>query len=662
MSPDNPLEASTDVARPEPVPSPKNLMQAVERSRNHLLSRQYPEGYWVAELESNATMVAEYVFFLWFMGLHNDPAPREKSKNYLLKHQQADGGWSLYYGGPSDISVTIEAYIALKMTGVAMAAPEMVKARQCIAAKGGVRSARVFTKIFLAMLGQTTWEFVPAMPVEIILLPNWFYFNIYEMSSWSRGTVVPLTLIYSQQPVWPLPPNHSVPELFTEADRDLAVRSPQPGLNWGNVFLTLDKVLKFVGRSPWKPLRRIAIRRALQWTLDHQEPEGDFSGIQPAMLNSLLALKVLGYENDSSAVIKGLEAIDRFIIDRGDHLVFQACVSPLWDTALALNALMDAGLPENDPAVVKAAEWMLKKQVTRPGDWTIKNPHTPPGGWAFEFYNESYPDTDDTAEILMALHRIPFADPAWKEKECRRALTWLLSMQSQNGGWGAFDQDNDHRLFNLIPFADHGAMLDAPTVDVTGRVLWLMGRLHTDRNHPQVQKALKFIRGEQEADGCWFGRWGVNYIYGTWLVLCGLQSMNEDMSQPYIRKAVDWMKAHQNEDGGWGETCESYRNPQLRGQGTSTASQSAWALMALMETGETHSPEAQRGVEFLIRTQLDDGSWHEDHFTGTGFPGHFYIKYHMYAQFFPLMALARYRYYVEHGHVPPRRQSGKARS
>jgi len=473
---------------------------------------------------------------------------------------------------------------------------------------------------------------------------------------------VPLTLIYSQQPGWPLPPNHSVPELFTEADRDLAVRSPQPGLNWGNVFLTLDKVLKFVGRSPWKPLRRIAIRRALQWTLDHQEPEGDFSGIQPAMLNSLLALKVLGYENDSSAVVKGLEAIDRFIIDRGDHLVFQACVSPLWDTALALNALMDAGLPENDPAVVKAAEWMLKKQVTRPGDWTIKNPHTPPGGWAFEFYNESYPDTDDTAEILMALHRIPFADPAWKEKECRRALTWLLSMQSQNGGWGAFDQDNDHRLFNLIPFADHGAMLDAPTVDVTGRVLWLMGRLHTDRNHPQVQKALKFIRGEQEADGCWFGRWGVNYIYGTWLVLCGLQSMNEDMSQPYIRKAVDWMKAHQNEDGGWGETCESYRNPQLRGQGTSTASQSAWALMALMETGETHSPEAQRGVEFLIRTQLDDGSWHEDHFTGTGFPGHFYIKYHMYAQFFPLMALARYRYYVEHGHVPPRRQSGKARS
>ncbi len=657
MPPDNPPKASTDVARPEPVPSPKNLMQAVERSRNHLLSRQYPEGYWVAELESNATMVAEYVFFLWFMGLHNDPAPRQKSKNYLLKHQQADGGWSLYYGGPSDISVTVEAYIALKMTGVPMSAPEMVKARQCIAAKGGVRSARVFTKIFLAMLGQTTWEFVPAMPVEVILLPNWFYFNIYEMSSWSRGTVVPLTLIYSQQPVWPLPPNHSVPELFTEADRDLAVRSPKPGFNWGNAFLTLDKVLKFVGRSPWKPLRKIAIRRALQWTLDHQEPEGDFCGIQPAMLNSLLALKVLGYENDSSAVVKGLEAIDRFIIDRGDHLVFQACVSPLWDTALALNALMDAGLPENDPAVVKAAEWMLKKQVTRPGDWTIKNSHTPPGGWAFEFYNESYPDTDDTAEILMALHRIPFADPAWKEKECRRALTWLLSMQSQNGGWGAFDQDNDHRLFNLIPFADHGAMLDAPTVDVTGRVLWLMGRLHTDRNHPQVQKALKFIRGEQEADGCWFGRWGVNYIYGTWLVLCGLQSMNEDMSQPYIRKAVDWMKAHQNEDGGWGETCESYRNPQLRGQGTSTASQTAWALMALMATGEAHSPEAQRGVEFLIRTQLDDGSWHEDHFTGTGFPGHFYIKYHMYAQFFPLMALARYRYHVEHGHVPPRRST-----
>ena len=646
-----------DTATPEPVPPPKKLTLAVERSRDHLLSRQYLEGYWVDELESNATMVAEYVFFLWFMGLHNDPAPREKSKNYLLKHQQADGGWSLYYGGPSDISVTVEAYIALKMTGLPMDAPEMVQARQCIEAKGGVRSARVFTKIFLAMMGQTSWEFVPAMPVEVILLPNWFYFNIYEMSSWSRGTVVPLTLIYSQQPVWPLPPNHSVPELFTEADPDLSVRSPQPGLNWGNAFLTIDKILKFVGRSPWKPLRRIAMRRALQWILDHQEPEGDFSGIQPAMLNSLLALKVLGYENNSSEVSKGLEAIDRFIIDRGDHLVFQACVSPLWDTALALNALMDAGIPEEDPALMKAAEWMLKKQVTRPGDWTIKNPNTPPGGWAFEFYNERYPDTDDTAEILMALHRIPFADPAWKEKECQRALTWLLSMQSQNGGWGAFDMDNDHDLFNQIPFADHGAMLDPPTVDVTGRVLWLMGRLHTDRNHPQIQKALKFIRAEQEADGCWFGRWGVNYIYGTWLVLCGLQSVGEDMDQPYLRKAVDWMKAHQNEDGGWGETCASYLNPKLRGQGTSTASQTAWAVMALVEAGEAHSPEAQRGVDFLIRTQQDDGSWHEDHFTGTGFPGHFFIKYHLYSQFFPLMALARYRHHLEHGHLPPRRSA-----
>ncbi|MCZ6512328.1 MAG: squalene--hopene cyclase [Nitrospinae bacterium] len=618
------------------------LDRAIDRTKAYLLSLQHPDGYWVAELESNATMVAEYVFFMHFMGIWN-PRRVEQSRNTLLKTQQDDGGWPLFYGAPSDISTTVECYAALRMAGVSPKAKEMVRARKCIAQRGGVRNSRVFTKIFLAMLGQSSWADIPAMPVEIILLPKSFYFNIYEMSCWSRGTVVPLTIVAAHQPVWPLKPEQAVPEIFTEADRDLSVQSKKKGLNWPNFFLFVDKVLKFLGKSPIKPFRGWALKRALQWTLDHQEPEGDFGGIQPAMINSMLALKLMGYENDDPLMVKGYEAIDRFLINRDDQLIFQACVSPLWDTSIACNALMDAGLPGDHPAIVKAGEWMLKKQVTRPGDWTVKNPHTPPGGWAFEFYNEPYPDCDDTAEILMALDRTAFPDTIWKDKEMKRAFTWLLSMQSKNGGWAAFDQNNDHALFNQIPFADHGAMLDPPTVDVTGRVLWMLGRINHDVNDPMVQRALQFIKNEQESDGCWYGRWGVNYIYGTWLVLTGLRSIGEDPSQSYLRKAAEWLKAHQNKDGSWGETCQSYADPSLRGKGKSTNSQTAWAVMGLIETDEPHSNAVKRGIEYLVRNQQEEGSWYEDEFTGTGFPRHFFIKYHLYQIFFPLMALARYR-------------------
>lgn len=615
---------------------------AIERAKDYLLSLQYPDGYWVAELESNATMIAEYVFFMHFMAIWN-PKRAEKCKNTLLKTQQSDGGWPLYYGETSDISTTVECYVALRMAGMDANAPEMARALKCIFTQGGVRKARVFTKIFLAMLGQSSWDDVPAIPVEIVLLPKSFYFNIYEMSSWSRGTLVPLTIVAAHKPIWPLEPKQSVREIFTNADANLSVQSTKSGWNWPNFFLIIDKILKFLGKSPIKPFRGRALRYALQWTLDHQEPEGDFSGIQPAMLNSMMAMKLMGYKNDDPLMVKGFEAINRFIIDRGDHLIFQACVSPLWDTSLSCNALMDAGVPGDHPAIVNAGEWMLRKQVTRPGDWTVKNPETPPGGWAFEFYNESYPDCDDTAEILMALDRTTISDTAWKNEEIQRALTWLFSMQSKNGGWAAFDQDNDHELFNQIPFADHGAMLDPPTVDVTGRILWMLGRINHDVNDPMVQRALQFIKSEQEPDGCWFGRWGVNYIYGTWLVLSGLRSIGEDPSQTYIRKAADWLKEHQNEDGGWGETCRSYEDPKLRGKGKSTNSQTAWAVMGLIEADAAESNAAKRGTQYLVKHQKKDGSWYEDEFTGTGFPRHFYIKYHLYQIFFPLMALARYQ-------------------
>ncbi len=649
-------EKSPEIPETQSLESQNQLDDAIQRAIDYHFSTQYPEGYWVEELESNPTITAEYVFLMHFLGI-DDSARREKCKNYLLKYQREDGGWNIYFGAPSEISTTVEAYIALKMTGMSPKAPEMVRARECIIAKGGVRKVRVFTKIFLAMLGQSSWEFVPATPVELILLPNWFYFNIYEMSSWSRGTVVPLSIICTKKPVWPLPEEQSVPEIFTDADRDLSIKVKKRGLNWPGFFLMMDKAIKILGKCSWKPFRKFALNKAKRWTLDHQEPEGDFSGIQPAMFNSLLALSLLGYELNHPVMVKGLEAVDRFIIDRNDHLVLQACVSPLWDTAIACNALMDAGISPDHPKLVEAAEWIWKKQVTERGDWKIKNPSTPAGGWSFEFYNQSYPDTDDTAEILMALNRIPIADKEKKKKEFDRALTWLMSMQSTNGGWGAFDQDNDHELFNQIPFADHGAMLDPPTVDVTGRILWLLGRIQFDPNDPKVQKALKFIREDQEEDGCWFGRWGVNYIYGTWLVLSGLNSIGEDMSQSYICKAVHWLKNHQNSDGGWGETCESYTDPTLRGQGVSTNSQTAWAVMALTEAGEGESANAKKGIDYLIQNQKQNGSWYEDEFTGTGFPGHFYIKYHMYQQFFPLMALARFKHFQSHKSVPTRQVS-----
>ncbi|MFQ5715787.1 MAG: squalene--hopene cyclase, partial [Nitrospinales bacterium] len=531
------------------------LDRALESASAHLLSRQAEEGYWVDELESNATITAELIFLMHFMD-RVDPEKQEKCARYLFRHQQPDGSWNLFYGAPGHVSITVEAYLALKMAGVSPDRPEMVKAREFVRSRGGIKKTRVFTKIFLAMFGQISWKYPPAMPVEFILLPDRFFVNIYEMSSWARGIVVALTIICAHQPVHRLKEEQGIRELFTEGDADLSLDYSGEKLSWRNFFIFLDKALKFVGQSPWKPLRKRALEKAKQWILDHQEPEGDWAGIQPAMFNSILALNCLGYAKDHPVIVKGFEAIDRFIIDKGDHLVMQSCISPLWDTGIACNALLDAGLPADHPALVKAAQWVFGKQVTQPGDWKVKNPHTEPGGWAFEFFNERYPDNDDTAELLMALHFIKIPDLRFKLGEFQRALNWLLSMQSKNGGWGAFDQDNDMEIFNQIPFADHGAMLDPPTVDVTGRVLWLLGILGYQKEYPSVKKAIDFVKSNQEPDGCWFGRWGVNYIYGTFLALVGLRSIGENMDQAYVGKAADWLIERQNEDGGWGETCE----------------------------------------------------------------------------------------------------------
>jgi squalene-hopene/tetraprenyl-beta-curcumene cyclase len=639
-STDEPSQTGTDVRG-------EALDRSIERSREFLLSCQDEEGYWVDELEANVTISAELIFFMHFTDWL-DSVKQDQIVKYILHLQREDGSWPLFYGGLCDINSTVEAYMALKMAGLPADQEEMVRARQAIFANGGIKKTRVFTKMFLAMFGQVSWDDCPAVPVEIILFPHGFFFNIYEISSWSRGTVVPLSVVRSLEPVHELPAGRDVQELFTEKDGDLDFKPDGlPFTSWRNTFIYLDRFIKTIGKFPWKPLRKKALRKVEQWTLEHQEDQGDWGGIQPAMFNALLALHLLGYPKDHPACVKGMEAVDRFMLEKDGRLWMQACISPLWDTAIAANALLDSGLPPDHPALVKAGEWIINKQVVKRGDWQVKNPGAEPGGWAFEFYNELYPDTDDTAEILLFLNRTEIADNRWKLSECHRAINWLLSMQCKSGGWGAFDVDNDKEVLNEIPFADHKALLDPPTVDVTGRILWMLSKWGFKKQHPQVQRAIQFVKERQEIDGCWFGRWGVNYIYGTFLALNGLCAIGEDMKAPFSRKAVRWLEGHQNEDGGWGETCQSYQEPSLRGRGKSTASQTAWALLGLIAVDEAENPAVERGVRYLIKTQKDSGdfsgSWWEDEFTGTGFPIHFFIKYHMYQHFFPLMALSRYR-------------------
>ena len=468
-STDEPPQTGTDVRG-------EALDRSIERSREFLLSCQDEEGYWVDELEANVTISAELIFFMHFTD-RLDPVKQDQIVKYLLHLQREDGSWSLFYGGLCDINSTVEAYMALKMAGLPADQEEMVRARQAIFANGGIKKTRVFTKMFLAMFGQVSWDDCPAVPVEIILFPHGFFFNIYEISSWSRGTVVPLSVVRSLEPVLELPEGRDVQELFIENDKDLYfIPDGLLFTSWRNTFIYLDRFIKTIGKFPWKPLRKKALRKVEQWILEHQEDEGDWGGIQPAMLNSLLALHLLGFPKDHPACVKGMEAVDRFLLEKDGRLWMQACVSPLWDTAIASNALLDSGLPQDHPALVKAGEWIINKQVVKRGDWQVKNPGAEPGGWAFEFYNELYPDTDDTAEILLFLNRTEIADNRWKLSECQRAMNWLLSMQSKSGGWGAFDVDNDKEVLNEIPFADHKALLDPPTVDVTGRILWMLSK------------------------------------------------------------------------------------------------------------------------------------------------------------------------------------------
>lgn len=617
---------------------------ALQQSCEFFFREQLPEGYWWAELESNVTITAEYIMLFHFLGMV-DKDREKKLANYILSKQTAEGYWTIYYGGAGDLSTTIEAYFALKLAGYAADHPAMVKARAYILDKGGIIKARVFTKIFLALFGEFAWFGVPSMPIELSLLPNWAYLNMYEFSSWSRATIIPLSLVMAIRPVRKLPPWARVQELYVRPPRpiDYTFTKEEGILTWKNIFIGVDHLLKIYERSPIRPFMKKAMELAEKWVIEHQEPTGDWGGIQPAMLNSVLALHCLGYANDHPTVQKGLEALVNFCIESNDSIVLQSCISPVWDTALALKGLVDAGVPTDHPALVKATQWLLDREVRKPGDWKIKCPELEPGGWAFEFLNDWYPDVDDSGIVMMAIKDVQVKDLQSRDAAIQRGITWCLGMQSKNGGWGAFDKDNTKHILNKIPFADLEALIDPPTADLTGRMLELMGTFGYAKDHPAAVRALEFIKKNQEPEGPWWGRWGVNYIYGTWSVLSGLQAFGEAPDQPYIRKAATWLMAKQNPDGGWGETCESYHDPALAGIGVSTPSQTAWAILALIAAGEGASPAVANGIQYLVRTQNNDGTWDEDQFTGTGFPKYFMIKYHIYRNCFPLMALGKYR-------------------
>jgi squalene-hopene/tetraprenyl-beta-curcumene cyclase len=628
----------------------KQVSEAIDRSRRFFLETQAPEGFWVGELQSNVTITAEYIMFQYFLG-HPNPERIRKAVRYILRMQQPDGGWNIYYGGPSELSASVEAYFALKLAGRSPDEPAMVRARRLILAKGGVEKSRVFTKSHLALFGQYSWQGIPSMPVEMMFLPTGFYFNIYEFSSWSRSVIVPLMIIFAQKPQVKLDGFMGIDELYASPPehRQTTVEWSEELVSWRNFFVLADRILKMLERRTIPSVREAAIRRAEQWILEHQDVTGDWGGIMPAMMNSVLALVSLGYKASDAVIVKGLEAIERFAVETKDEFRLQSCVSPVWDTAITMIALADSGLDPMHPALVRATHWLISKQVLRQGDWAIKNRRGEPGGWSFEFFNDFFPDNDDTAMVLLALRNVHLPEEEMLKEACQRGLAWLLSMQCDDGGWGAFDMNNNKRLLNRIPFADLESLLDPSTSDVTGRTMELLGKLGYPRQHPIVRRALRFLRKDQTEEGAWYGRWGVNYVYGTWAVLSGLRALGEDFSQEYIQRAIRWLEDCQNSDGGWGESCDSYDNPQMKGRGTSTPSQTAWGVLALLESGKVHTPAVARGVRFLVERQESKGTWAEEEFTGTGFPKHFYINYHLYRNYFPLMALARYRFAMRGG-------------
>jgi squalene-hopene/tetraprenyl-beta-curcumene cyclase len=637
---------------PSPVVPPHSLGQiesAIAKSSKWLKDRQCPDGYWVAELEADTTLESYFILFRTFFGKRDDPRIPQYAK-VIREAMLPEGGWSIYAHGPVEISVSVLSYFALKVAGVSADEPDMRRARDAILRLGGATKANTYTKFHLAWFDQYDWDHVPAIPPEMMFIPAIAPINIYEMSSWSRAIFVSLSVIYALKPVCLLPPECHVDELFAggRAHADLSMPRTKEAFSWANFFLLTDRALKIAEKFPIKAARRAALKKAEKWMVERFEASGGLGAILPAMMNSVMALKVLGYPDDHPLLVEGLRELDSLEIhDRNDNSVrIQPCHSPVWDTAISTYALLQSGVDPHGEPIRKAVNWLLSKEVRRSGDWQIKNP-APPGGWYFEFANEFYPDVDDTIMVMMALR---WASPAGVRRDVddaiARGLIWCRGMQNVDGGWASFDRDNDKAFLTKVPFADHNAMIDPTTADITSRTLEMLATIAPETynpQHPVVKRAISFLKKDQCQDGSWFGRWGVNYLYGTPQVLRGLGSIGEDMSQPYVRKAADWLVSVQLPDGGWGERCDTYDEPSRKGLGPSTASQTAWAVIGLLASGEGNGPAARRGLEYLLNHQTTEGTWEEDEWTGTGFPRVFYLKYHYYRHYWPLMALGQYR-------------------
>ena len=637
---EKPLDQNLD-SRP-----PFDLESVIKRSQSYLLGAQKPEGYWVGELMVDSTIVSDTVAYHHWNG-KVDAAWQRKAVNHIFSMQLPDGGWNIYYGGPAEVNATIKAYLALKLAGVPVTDPRMLHAREIAMSLGGVARMNTFSKLYLALLGLFPWRHVPTLPCEVILIGKWFHVNFYEMSSWTRSMLIPLAIINHFKPT--RQQKVSLDELYPEGyhERDLSLARDPQFFTWRNFFIRLDKLHKF---AEWfanhniHPFRKRALKKAEEWMLERLEGTDGLAAIFPAMLNALIALKALGYPDDHFQVRRAAEQLKKLEHESEDRVRIEPCFSPVWDTAIVAIALRESGVSSDHPQMKQACEWLIGKEIRFRGDWQNKNPvDVEPSGWVFEYENKWNPDVDDAAMVLLALRKIPTDNPRRRDECFKRGLKWMMTFQCKDGGWGAFDKDCTKNILEKVPFADHNAMLDPECADITARIVELLGYENFPLDHPQIEKALDFLRSHQEEDGSWYGRWGVNYIYGTWQVLRGVHALGLMMNQPWLLKARDWLDSVQHEDGGWGERCNTYDDPVFKGQGPSTASQTAWAIMGLCTSDDPNRASLVRGVDYLIRTQNLDGSWTELETTGTGFPRVFYLKYDMYRNSWPLLALATYK-------------------
>jgi squalene-hopene/tetraprenyl-beta-curcumene cyclase len=608
-------------------------------TREALKALQQQDGHWVFELEADVTISSEHVFLQHYLD-EIDPEVEQGIAAYLRSSQGPHGGWALFQDGELDISATVKAYFALKLAGDSPDLPHMRRARAAILARGGAARANVFTRFALALFGQVPWHAVPVMPVEIMLLPRWFPFHIEKVSYWSRTVIVPMLILMALKPRARNPRGVDIRELFTvppEEETDYIGFADKDRM--GKLFVAIDRVLRVVEPRFPGGAREKAIQKAVEFFEARLNGEDGLGAIYPAMANTVMAFDLLGYPKDHPSVVTAKRAVDKLLV-RGKRTYCQPCLSPVWDTSLAMHALLEAGERPESKVLEGAAQWLLEREIRVKGDWSWKRPDLEPGGWAFQYRNDYYPDVDDTAVVAMALHRI---DPDRYRDSIQRAADWILGIQSADGGWGAFDVDNTYHYLNAIPFADHGALLDPPTVDVTARCVSLLAQMGYGPEHEGVRRGVAFIRSEQEPDGSWYGRWGVNYVYGTWSALCALNAIGVEFDDPAVRKAVAFLESRQHEDGGWGEDCATYWTERKGEVKASTASQTAWAVLGLMAAGEIDSEAVRRGVAWLETAPRDGARWEEDLWTGTGFPRVFYLKYHGYSAYFPLWALARYR-------------------